>query len=219
MSEQVNKEVVNKPAAKKPAPRKRTKPVAKTTAPKPALEQTPEQVVENSMKAALMERGRILGINIHVNTSTENMMVMVNQALLYKNHAAPDATIPFTVSTDVAVARKEAERLIRVRVNNLDPTKSKIDSQPFGFSNSVIGTIQKVVPFDEEIGFHIPHVLLDVIRGTKYRVTRYRKDDKGNDIPYSVELPSFSVEVLPDLTGDEIEAIKQRQLSQQTIEK
>lgn len=179
-----------------------------------------ETETEKEMKEALMAQGKKLGINIHVNTSVENMLTMVNQALIYTLHKAPDAPVKQKVIKDKALARKEATRLIRVRVTNMDPTKTKHTAQTFGFSNSVVGTIQRVVPLDIEEGFHIPQVLIEVIKSAKYRQTRYRTiNHRGQEqeVPYSVEVPSFSVEVLPPITAKELHDIKQRQMAEKTI--
>ena len=178
-------------------------------------------MTDKNQKEALIEQGKELGLNIHPNTSLENMVQMVNQGLIYKHHNAPDAPVEQVVHKDKNMARREAMRLIRVRVANMDPTKKKASGQIFAFSNSVVGTIKKFVPFDLEEGFHIPQVLLEVIKDTKYRVTKYKqvmKAGRMEEVPYSVSLPSFQVEILPPLTGAELEAIKQRQLAQQTTE-
>ena len=175
---------------------------------------------EKAHKEALIEQGKSLNLNIHPNTSLENMVQMVNQGLIYKYHTAPDAPIEQVVHKDPSKARREAEKRIRVRVTNMDPTKKDHTGQIFGFSNSVVGTIQHFVPFDLEEGFHIPQVLLETIKSTKYRVTKYRtisKAGREEEVPYSVSLPSFQVEVLPPLTGEELEVIKKRQLANQTI--
>lgn len=174
-----------------------------------------EQIVmsEKEQKEALMAQGKSLNLNIHVNTSLANMVEMVNMGLIYKLHQSPDAPINSVLSKDPSVARKEAQRLVRVRVTNMDPTKKDHTGQIFGFSNSVVGTLQKFVPFDVDQGFHIPQVLVNVIRSGKYRVTKHRKGLRGNDIPYSVELPSFSVEILDALSASDLEAIKTRQES------
>ena len=167
---------------------------------------------EKEQKTQLIEQGRTLGLEIHPNTKIENMVNMVNQGLIYKLSGSPDAPMTEEVVDGTSAARRAAERLVRVRVNALDPQKQGVGSEPFGFSNSVIGTIQRVVPIDTDEGFYIPVVLIDIIKEKKYRITKYRQDDRGNDVPYSVELPAFSVEILDDLTAAEVDVIRQRQL-------
>ena len=169
-------------------------------------------ITDKEQKAQLIKQGQLLGLEIHPNTKVENMVTMVNQGLIYKYGDADDAPMVEEVVEGVSAARRAAERLVRVRVNALDPQMQGLGSSPFGFSNSVIGTIQRVVPLDAAEGFYIPVVLIDVIKEKKYRITKYRQDDRGNDIPYSVELPSFSIEILDDLTAAEVDVIRQRQL-------
>lgn len=175
---------------------------------------------DKELKAELIKQGEELGLSIHPNTSLANMIQMVNMGLIFSHHKAPDAPIKSVVIKDKVAARRQAEKLVRVKVSNLDPTKKAYSAQAFGFSNSVVGTIRKVVPFDVDEGFHIPEVLLDVIRNVKHRVTKYRTKIHGGSevqIPYSVEVSSYGIEILPALSADELEVIKQRQLAQQTM--
>lgn len=180
---------------------------------------------EKALKAKLVEQGLTLGMQIHPNTSLDNMLNMVNMALIYKNHAAEEVTEKLVLGVDAtnrAAVRKEAQKRIRVKVVNMDPTKKNHTAELFTFSNDSVGTIKQVVPLDSPVGFHIPQVLLEVIRERKYRITKYRKGrgirGQEEDIPYSVELPSFSVEVLPPLSAAELDNIKQRQLAQAKID-
>jgi hypothetical protein len=175
---------------------------------------------EKEFKLTLIAQGEELNMQIHPNTSLKNMLQMINMALIYKHHSAPVIETKISVIKNPAEARREAQKRVRVKVVNMDPTRKDHTAELFCFANSVIGSVKQVVPLDSEEGFHIPQVLIETIREKKYRVTKYRKGGPNgkDDIPYNVELPSFSVEVLPALSAAELENIKQRQLAHAKID-
>lgn len=172
---------------------------------------------EKELKQRLMAQAEKLGFSIHPNTSVKKMLEQVNKLLKYELEGAPDAPMEVAKGKNQSEARKEALRKVPVRIIPLDP---RIDQeyQMFSTGNDVIGTIRQVVPLESEKPFHVPQAIIPHIQEIKHRVTRYKPDVKtGEEIPYSVEVPSYRVEIHPALTAEELESIKQRQLAEKRI--
>ncbi len=104
-----------------------------------------------------------------------------------------------------AKARKEAMRLVRCIVTTMDKDKSELNGEIFSASNSFTGFVKKMVPFNQE--WHVPSIILDVIQDKKMLATKVRKTPKG-DIKENIEIPAYSINILPALTQQELDALK-----------
>ena len=107
--------------------------------------------------------------------------------------------------------RDKALKLVRVRVANMNPLNSNLKGDIFSAGNSELGMIKKFVPFNAEQGWHVPQIILDVIRNKKF-MTHYEVKIGNKKIKRNKLVPEYSVEILPPLTPEELEALKQRQL-------
>ena len=116
----------------------------------------------------------------------------------------------------VSDIEKEALKLVRVRISCNNSNKRNLKGEIFTARNACINEVKKFVPFN--VPTHIPQILLNLIKEKSMQLFYKEKNSKGFTINRSRLVPEFNVEVLPPLTKDELEAIKQRQLADKTIE-
>lgn len=110
---------------------------------------------------------------------------------------------------------KEATKLVRIRLSSNNPYKRALKGEIFTARNAVIEEIKKFVPFN--VPTHVPQILLNVIKEKQYQSFYSEKNTQGMTNSKSRLLPEYNVEILPNLTAEEFNAIKQKQLAEQSV--
>lgn len=103
--------------------------------------------------------------------------------------------------------RREAMKLVRIRVTNMNPAKGNIPGEVICVANRVLGTVKKYVPFGEatEDGYHVPNVIYEELVSRKFLNIRTVKDRRtGIDRVESGWVREFAIDVLPQLTQEEL---------------
>lgn len=115
--------------------------------------------------------------------------------------------------------RKEAFKLIRVRIQCMNPLKKAMQGEVFTVSNSVVGTYRKFVPYNVESdeGWLVPQIMLNMIKERKFNQIRYEKKN-GLQIPKAHLVKEFAIEILPQLTKEELKELAQRQALSRSVE-
>lgn len=115
--------------------------------------------------------------------------------------------------------RKEAFKLIRVRIQCMNPLKKSMQGEVFTVSNSVVGTYRKFVPYNVESdeGWLVPQIMLNMIKERKFNQIRYEKKN-GLQIPKAHLVKEFAIEILPQLTKEELKELAQRQAMSRSVE-
>lgn len=115
--------------------------------------------------------------------------------------------------------RKDAFKLIRVRIQCMNPLKKAMQGEVFTVSNSVVGTYCKFVPYNVESdeGWLIPQIMLNMIKERKFNQIRYEKKN-GLQIPKAHLVKEFAIEILPQLTKEELKELAQRQALSRSVE-
>ena len=101
-------------------------------------------------------------------------------------------------------------RLIRVSISCLDPTKASNQSEIFTVGNLLV-TQTKCVPYNKPT--HITKFMYDDIKGRKYQHLTMSKDKFGNDSPKPEIVPAYSITVLDPISIKEWQAIANEQLA------
>ena len=114
--------------------------------------------------------------------------------------------------------RKEANKLIRVRVTCMNPNKKNWTGKIFSVSNRVIGTIKKFVPYNLEEGYHIPTVIYDMMKARQYQHFSQVRLPNGQKKAVTKLLPEFNLEVMEPLTKKQLDDLKQRQILNNSID-
>lgn len=174
--------------------------------------------------ALLKERAKQMGIPFSNNISLETLRKRVSDKMEGKdvpevNPLAGDAEIAAITSAPAKLDAKqnalalrkmmqrEQMKLVRVRITNMDPKKKDLPGEIWTVSNEYLGNVRKMIPYGEQTdeGFHIPYCLFRLlqskrflhIRTVKDRVTGVERQDKQ-------WVKEFSLDVLPDLTKEEL---------------
>lgn len=187
----------------------------------------------------LQEKATTLGISFRSNTGVEKLREKINAVLNdeavgdEEEDEATEATssIPKPSAEAGAAALKAAEaprpktegelrrdrrlaahRLIRCRITCHNPNKNDWDAEYFSIGNDEIGTIRRLVPY--EVDWHVPEALLNFIKSKQYQhfYTVTEQTPMGpQKVRRSKSVREFSVEILPQLSEDELESLRKQQ--------
>jgi len=113
---------------------------------------------------------------------------------------------------------KEASRLVRVRVSNMNPNKKEWEGDIFTVSNSVVGTFKKYVPYNNEEGWHVPQIILTHLLERQCQIFYTVKNNRGAKVRKGKLIKELNIEVLPDLTYPELKELAQRQAQANSID-
>lgn len=122
------------------------------------------------------------------------------------------------VETRTEMARRlrmEQTRLVRVRIQNLDPKKKELPGEIITVANEYIGTVRKFVPFGEatDNGYHIPWCIYQFLLNRKFLNIRVTKGKNGRPNIQQGWVREFAIEVLPPLTQEELNNLAQAQIA------
>ena len=106
---------------------------------------------------------------------------------------------------------KEANKLIRCVITCNNKNKSEYQGEIFSVQNAKIKEVKKFVPFGEIT--HVPQIMLNMIREKKYQMFKTKREN-GISKTTSHLIPEYVVDILPPITREELEAIKQKQLAE-----
>ena len=171
----------------------------------------------------LKQRAATLGISFSNNIGVETLKERINEKL---NGTVPEDSKEDTeqvnaftgepVKTKVqskndirTQIKRDAEKLIRLRITNLDPKKSKWPGEIITVANEFIGTISKYVPFGEvtEDGYHVPNAIYKKLKKRKFLDIRVIKQKGKPDRVIERWVPEFALEVLPQLTEGQLKKL------------
>jgi hypothetical protein len=114
--------------------------------------------------------------------------------------------------------RKEANRLVRVVVHNMNPNKKDWPGEIMTVSNSVVGTIKKYVPFNVENGYHVPQMILNLMKDRQYQKYTKKRLPGGQTKVESSLAPEFNIQILDPLTPKEMQELATKQALNHSID-
>ena len=183
-----------------------------------------EDRIDSSDELQLLKnRAELMGIRFHPNIGLDTLKAKVNNAL-------PDVETPSIPTTHIkngkvqylthaeyikqttARARKNINRLVRVRVACMNPNKKEWEGEIISVGSAKIGTFKKFVPFNLEDGYHIPHIIYEAMKDRQYTSYTTVRGQRGEKIRKGKLVPEFNIEVLPPLTVEERRDLAQRQI-------
>lgn len=171
--------------------------------------------------STLKARADLLGVKYHPSISAEKLREKINA------HLKPEDSAPGAESDSAAVETEhqkvvrlqaEAAALVRVRVTCMNPAKKEWEGEIFTVGNSIVGTYKKFVPFNADEGWHIPQIMLDVLRARECQIFTSVKDGRGNTVRKGKIIKEFAIEVLPPLTEEELKELAQRQAMARSVD-
>lgn len=111
--------------------------------------------------------------------------------------------------------RLENTRLVRVRIQNLDPKKKDLPGEILTVANDYMGTVRKYVPYGEatDNGYHIPYCLYKLLKNRKFLNVSVKKGRNGKERVEQQWVREFAIEILPQLTEEELKQLGQAQIA------
>jgi hypothetical protein len=112
-------------------------------------------------------------------------------------------------------------KLIRVRIQNLDPKKKDLQGEIFAVSNKFLGTVKRFVPYGDttDEGWHLPYVIYKELVSRKFLQITTTKDRQTKQVKVLKRwVKEFAFEVLPPLTDRELKALAAAQAAAGSIE-
>lgn len=188
-----------------------------------------EQLTEADERAMLMQRARMMNVKFSNNIATDKLRARVAAAMegqtVSEEEDEPEQVAdinPLSSTTASATKpvsfrkriRDENMRLIRVRITNLDPKKADLPGEVITFSNEVLGTVRKFIPYDDtsDEGYHIENCLYKLLKSRKFAQIQTKKDKRtGRPVTTVRHVPEFNLEVLKPLTKLELENLANEQ--------
>lgn len=100
--------------------------------------------------------------------------------------------------------RKEAHRLIRVRITCMNPVKKELQGELFTVSNDLF-TIKRMIPFHGN-PTHIETAFLDMLRERKFQSFREVRRSSLSEAPMQEGylVPEFAIEIMNHMTPEEM---------------
>jgi hypothetical protein len=118
----------------------------------------------------LKARAKKMGIKYHANIGAEKLRekvasVMNNAPVQEPVSVKTPEPIPLRESRGRRASRKrrEARQLVRVNITCMNPNKREYEGENFTFSNSLVGTIARYVPYTATDGWHIERGILNMV--------------------------------------------------------
>jgi len=161
----------------------------------------------------LKSRATLMGVTFHPNIGIDKLKMKIENRLEGAAIEAEQPTIqtkinvPETIPARDARLRREASKLVRIRVACMNPNKKEYEGEIFTVSNSIVGTFKKFVAYNNDDGWHVPHMIFEHLKERKCQIFYTVKGPRGNKIRKGKMINEFAIEVLPPLTAAEIEAL------------
>lgn len=114
-------------------------------------------------------------------------------------------------------ARKEALSLERVIVSPKDPSRQNWEGEIMTVSNDVVGDVRKYVPYNLEEGYHIPKMIMNVLR-TKQATVFVNKRVNGQNVQTARLVSAYAITDLPPLTQEELNELASDQSARHAID-
>jgi hypothetical protein len=212
----------------------------------PTLDNSEVKLEADELKS-LKQRADVIGLKFHPNIGLNKLRERVNAQLnkdadqltadkkLAEKEQDTLPNVPQTetfertpktsVKHETPIERKmrmhrKASRLIRIRMTCMNPSKKAWPGEVFTVSNSSAGTFRKYIPFNIDNGWHIPQIMMGMLKERKF-VEHYTagKDSRGREIKRHRLVKEFAIEELPPLTKKELDELKTQQALAGTIGK
>ena len=164
----------------------------------------------------LKSRAEKLGVKFHPSISAEKLREKIKAHQADGEGEAGEAEPKAENTTENPSLKKlrlkrEALKLVRVRITCMNPAKKEWEGEIFTVANNAVGTVKRYVPFNTEDGWHIEHILLEQLRERQCQIFVTEKDSRGNKVRKGKLIREFAIEVLPPLTEEELAELAQRQ--------
>jgi len=173
-------------------------------------------------QTAVRAQADVLGLKYHHNANDETIQKLIDsqgenvqlpEGLLPASECAPMTPEEYRkkYGSDVKRGKMESGKLIRCRIQCLNPAKKEWPGEIFSVGSSKLGTFKKYVPFNSPEPYHIPKIIYDMLVEKKCTVFYTETDARGNKTRKGRLVNEFAIEVLTPLTKEELSELARRQ--------
>ena len=174
----------------------------------------------------LKARADMLGISYHPSIGVEKLKAKIEAKLSDVPEEPSEEEAPAPAPKVVKETegqkrqrlRKHAAELIRIRLTCMNPAKREWEGEIITAGNSAVGTFKKYVPFNADEGWHVPRIIYNQLVARECQVFTSVRDSRGNMTRKGKTIKEFAIEVLPQLTKDELDELARRQAMAQAID-
>jgi hypothetical protein len=107
-------------------------------------------------------------------------------------------------------------KLVRLRIQNLDPKKKDLPGEVLCVANEYLGTVKKYIPYGEvsDEGYHVPYCIYTEMQSRKFQDIKTYTDKKTGQVRIESRwAKEFSLEELPPLTKEELRQLASAQMA------
>lgn len=191
----------------------------------PEVDETITPPVPDELEV-LKQRATLMGVKFHPSISVEKLKTKIADKIAGKSSddedEKPKADAEDSVESENARRirlRDEATKLVRVNITCMNPNKREIEGEIITGGNSLVGSFKKFILFNTPDGFHVPAVLLNILKSRKCQVFITERTKGGIAVRKSKLINEFAIEVLPPLDKEELQELAARQAATHAIDK
>lgn len=162
-----------------------------------------------SFKTQLLQYCKEKNIPVNSNNSVDTIMKKISEFEngIKKLNETSIVTTDLTSKEDSL--ERQANKLIRCKIVCYNPAKDKIGGEIISVGNSVIPEQRKFIKYDTP--YHISQLMYNVLKEKTF--TRFKTvNTQQEKTQKAFQAKEYAIEILPPLTSEEYEAIRQRQL-------
>jgi len=189
--------------------------------PENQVEQEDSEMVEDEL-TLLKDRAKLMGIKFSNNIRIESLREKIAAKISGDEMPADEPTNKVNPLAVAGIAEeappvkpmtlretlvKEQMKLVRLRIQNLDPKKKDLPGEVLCVANEYLGTVKKYIPYGEasDDGYHVPYCIFTELESRRFQNVRTYTDKATGQIRIdSSWVREFSLEVLPPLTKAEL---------------
>jgi hypothetical protein len=174
--------------------------------------------------ATLKARADLMGVKYHPSVGLEKLREKVNAAVSGVDKEDGDKEPEAKKAAVESAAQKhqrlydDAMALVRVRISCMNPAKREWEGEIFTVGNNTVGSVTKYVPFNNDEGWHVPRIMLNMLQERQCQIFVTEKAKNGVSIRKGKLIKEFAIEVLPSLTQEELKDLAQRQAMAKEID-
>lgn len=127
---------------------------------------------------------------------------------------------PLTKMQMRAQIRRDALKLVRIRLTCMDPKKRDLPGEYVTVANRYIGTQTKFIPFGSEFyenGYHVPSCILKELQSRQFLNITTKKLPAGRTVTKTNYVKEFGIEILEPLTQDELARLAAQQAASNSL--
>lgn len=191
----------------------------------------PNSEVESNTEEldTLKKRATTMGIDFHPKIGLTKLKAKVQDKLDSVRAEDSSTKAPQTLKDTGALTeeqykkikavntRKACGALKVIQVTCMNPDKKNWPGEVFSAGSAKLGTWKKFVPFGSEVGYHVPQILIDMMKERKFSQFRKEKGPKGVEITKGYLVPEFAINILPDLTQEQMQDLANQQAASGSI--